>query len=484
MQRLAPLRKRIAAQVARPKDGEAEPKQERAPSRKQESLKFSPFTAPFIIGSVFFVALIVALVGESQFGDSSLRWAFWGIAFVVGAAGIVLARVIINNILARAAPFLLTPRGISGIEEAQEMLLDYLDNDSLPRLVVREGQYSHDAVMTLQMLRHQAGRLEIDRVSAVLLWQPGGYILRDNGRYPYTIYQQVIGVLDLRPQMLPFDDTYWTADAMSLHMKGTITYALIQDEAYFKEHSSRATTMDVAQRALLPQANWREKTTKVANIKMRDVIKQTVFTDYFVTPNHLNQLDLYETVRRFFTQQPLKSVTEEIRTRLKNETRERLGEWGVEIRNVTFDLIAPPKDFAEAAKRLHESWMRELDKESEEAHDARSEIERANRQYKLAQLDQNTKVTEAETEKRVKQLKAEAEAAEHETRMKARAMGAVEFARRIETLRQAMGNTLDEGTFRELLRALDLLREDENEEMQREAMSRLFRGGRSLRLDE
>lgn len=492
MQRLTSVRKKITAQVAgqvarqgaRLPDDAAEGHSERPQSKKQQPPKISPAIAPFYVGAAFIGGLIVALVGELMFGNSMLRWVFWAFAFGLGIGGVFLARFILNNLIERAAPYLLSPRSVPNMQEAQELLRDYLENDSLPRLVVREGQISQDTVATLQTLRYQPGRLEVDRVSAVLLWQQGGYILRGNGRFPYTIYQQIIGVLDLRPQFLPFDEAFWTIDAMRVQIKGIISYALIQDDDYFKEHSNRVTTMEVAQRALLPNADWQEKTKRFATSKLRDVVKQTAFSDFFVTPNHLNQLDLFETIRRFYTQQPLKSITDEIRTRLKTETRERLGEWGVEIRNVTFDTIGPPADFAEAAKRLHEGWLRQLDKEGEEAHTARAEIERANRQFNLAQLAQKTKVTEAETEKQVKQLNAEAEAAEHETRMKARGMGAVEFARRIETLRQAMGNTLDEGTFRELLRALDLLREDEREEIIRDGYSRLMIPPRGGRMDE
>lgn len=426
----------------------------------------------------------MALVGELLFSDSIVRWVLWAFAFGLGIGGVFLARYILNNLIERSAPFLLSPHGVSDPGQAQEQLRDYLDNDALPRILVHEGTASQETVLPVMGFERQRGRLEVDRVSAVLLWKSGGYILRHEGSFPYSIDQRIVGILDLRPQSVPFDDNYWTVDAMRVQVKGKISYRIIQDENYFREHQSHLTSMEIAQRALLSESEWRHKTGNLLLAKVRDVILQIAFSDFFVTPNHLRGLDLYETIKQFYTQAPLKNVSEEIRKRVIGETRERLAEWGVEIIKVTIEAITPPKEFAESAKRLHEGWLRQLDQEREEQHSTRVELEHANRQFDLAQLQQKIKVTDAETDKQIKQLNAEGDAAEHETRMKARAMGALEFARRIETLRQAMGNTLDEGTFRELLRALDLLREDDKEELQREAMARLYNAQRSMRMDE
>lgn len=121
------------------------------------------------------------------------------------------------------------------------------------------------------------------------------------------------------------------------------------------------------------------------------------------------------------------------------------------------DHLAPPQDFVDKAKRMYDDWMMALEKEAGMERQARSELEQANKQYQLAQLEHKTLIIKAETDKEVERLKAEAEAVGLETRMKARAVSAVEFARRMELVRQAFGDRLDEGTMRELMRALGLL---------------------------
>jgi regulator of protease activity HflC (stomatin/prohibitin superfamily) len=163
----------------------------------------------------------------------------------------------------------------------------------------------------------------------------------------------------------------------------------------------------------------------------------------------------------------------ELEQRIKQRLNDVCWKWGVEVIRVTFEQVTPPKDLTDAAHRTYLAWNQVNEQVLEAERQAQTKLRLAQVEFEEMRLHKETELLHAQTDKQKEIMQAEGDAAAYEMRMKARADGALEFARRIETLRQAMGNTLDEGTFRELLRALDLLREDEREEFDREGYSRL-----------
>lgn len=438
----------------------------RQPKSKPSSI--SPGFGTTVISATFLLAIGAAMTA-SFLAPGLLRWAALAFGVILALVGLYVTRFVFQALIARCAILLLAPYGVKDPAAAHELLEEYLSYDYLPTIAIRHGQVAEGSDLSLLRRKEQldvslqstTGRgpayLDIDRTSAVLIWQPGGYILQQYGVHLYEWNQQYVGAVDLRPQSLPIEDTFWTADGMRVQIKGAISFWIVQDASALKDGQTHSVKIETMRRALIPNPDWREKSIRTLNLKLREVVRQFVLSDFFVTPTQLQQLDLYETIRRFYTQQPLKNVMEELKARVVNETRDRLAENGVQVRQMFIDQLAPPQDLVETAKRMYDNWLREIDKEAEMARQARNELEQASKQFQLAQLEHKTLVTKAETDKEVERLKAEAEAVGLETRMKARAVSAVEFARRMELVRQALGERLDEGTMRELMRALGLL---------------------------
>ncbi len=441
-----------------------------APARQTKSkpASISPSHGVLLISALFLLA-VGAAAFAALFAAGAARWGALAFALGLTGAGVFATRYVIHALLARSAALLLAPYSVQDLAAAQTLLLDYLNQDYLPTIAIRQGKIAEGSDETLLRRKEQldlslqrtTGRgpayLDIDRSSAALLWQPGGYVLQQYGLHLYEWNQQFVGAVDLKPQTLPLDDAFWTADGLKVQLKGVISFWIIQDAAALKDSQVHAVKLEHVRRALIPTPDWREKTTRALMQKLREVIRQFALSDFFVTPDQLQRLDLAETLRRFYSQQASRNAMDEIRTRLINETRERLADSGVAVRMMAIDQIAPPPDFVDKAKRMYDYWMTALEKEGEQERQARSELDQANKQYQLAQLEHKTLVLKAETDKEVERLKAEAEAAALETRMKARAVSAVEFARHMELVRQAFGDRLDEGTMRELMRALGLL---------------------------
>ncbi|MCG3141260.1 MAG: hypothetical protein HDKAJFGB_02485 [Anaerolineae bacterium] len=438
----------------------------RQPKAKPSSL--SPGNGVMLICALFLLA-VGAAAFAAVFAAGAVRWGALAFALVLTGVGVFATRYVINALIGRSAMLLLAPYSVQDPAAAQALLQDYLSQEYLPTIAIRQGQIAEGSDAALlrrkeQMdvsLQRTTGRgpayLDIDRSSAVLLWQPGGFILQQFGLHLYEWNQQFMGAVDLRPQTLQIDDFFWTADGLKVQLKGVISFWIIQDANALKDSQIHSVKLEHVRRALIPAPDWREKAMRALNQKLREVMRQFALSDFFVTPDQLQHLDLTETLRRFYSQQAAKPALEEIRTRLVNETRDRLADSGVAVRMVIIDHLAPPQDFVDKAKRMYDDWMMALEKEAGMERQARSELEQANKQYQLAQLEHKTLIIKAETDKEVERLKAEAEAVGLETRMKARAVSAVEFARRMELVRQAFGDRLDEGTMRELMRALGLL---------------------------
>lgn len=451
---------RLAALVQRP----ATPT--RQPKSKPSTL--TPGFGTILISGVFLIAVGLAVLASFLPSGAPRYAALLGSLIAVGG-GIYAARYVINALLGRCAALLLAPYSVQDPAAAQELLTHYLSDEYLPIIAIRQGQLAdaNDASLLrrkeqLDMsLQRTTGRgpayLDIDRSSAALIWQPGGYILQQYGVHLYEWNQQYVGAVDLKPQSLPIDDEFWTADGLKVKIKGVISFWIIQDASTLKDSQVHSVKLEHVRRALIPTPDWREKSVRALQQKLREVIRQFVLSDFFATPDQLQHLDLTETLRRFYTQQAARNAIDEIRARVTNETRDRLAEFGVAVRMVVIDQIAPPPDFVDKAKRMYDHWMTALEKEGELQRQARTELELASKEHQLAQLQHKTLILKAETDKEVERLKAEAEAVGLETRMKARAVSAVEFARRMELVRQAMGDRLDEGTMRELMRALGLL---------------------------
>lgn len=438
----------------------------RQPKSKPSSL--APDSGVMLVSALFLLAVGAAAVA-GLFFTGVMRWLALAFAFGMAGAGVLATRYVLRALLGRSAMLLLAPYSVQDPAAAQALLEDYLSQEYLPTIPIRQGQIAEGTDMSLLRRRDQldlsyqrtTGRgpayLDIDRSSAALIWQPGGYVLRQFGLHLYEWNQQYVGAVDLKPQSLPIDDSFWTADGMKVQLKGVISFWIIQDGSALKDGQAHLVKLENVRRALIPSPDWREKAARALMQKLREIMRQFALSDFFVTPDQLQHLDLTETLRRFYSQQASKPATEEIRARLINETRDRLADSGVAVRMMIIDHLAPPPDFVEKTKRMYDQWMIALEKEAELERQSRAELEQANKQHQLAQLEHKTLIIKAETDKEVERLKAEAEALGLETRMKARAASAVEFARRMELVRQAFGDRLDEGTMRELMRALGLL---------------------------
>lgn len=416
-----------------------------------------------------FLAAFGGAIVAGFFASGTLRYASLAFAGVMLLVGMYVTQYAFKALIARCAVLIMSPHGVQDPARAEALLGEYLSSPYLPTIAIRQGKIAEGSDMSLLRrgeqldvsLQQTTGRgpayLDIDSVSAVLLRQAGGFVVYQYGIHLYAWNQSYVGAVDLRPQSMPIDETFTTLDGMGVHIKGIISFWITQDAAALKENQVHRVKMEDVRRALMPNPDWRERTIRQLGIKLREVVRQIPLSDFYVTPTHLHQLDLYETVRRMYTQQPLKNMVDELRSRVIGETRDRLADMGVEVRMMVIDSIAPPEAFTTEAKRMYTAWLQELDKQAEMAAHTRTELEQAKQRFQLAELEHKTKVTTAETDKQVEKLKAEAEAVGLETRMKARAVSAVEFARRMELVRQALGDSLDEQTMRELMRALGLL---------------------------
>lgn len=464
MYQIKRLRRRLIGGMPRPAAAAPKTSSYRPPS-------ISPGSGLFFILIPFVTAFGSAVLAVFS-PAGTFRWAIAAFGGAMLVLGVIATRWVINGLLARSAMLLLSPHGVDDPARAKELLNEYLSREYLPTISIRQGKLVEGSDMSLlrrgeQMdvsLQHMTGYgpayLDVDQTSAVLLRQPGGFALYQYGLHLYGWNQRFVGAVDLKPQSLPIDDAFMTRDGMEVRIKGLISFWIIQDASTLKDNQTHRVQLHNVRRALMPNPDWRERAIRQLNLKLRDVMRSIALSDFYVTPTHLHQLNLYETVQQIFAQKPLKNTIDELRTRIISETKDRLADIGVEVRMVIIDSVTPPQYLVDEAKRMYNAWLVELDKEADLTTQSHKDMELARQKLQLAELEHKTLVIKAETDKEVEKLKAEAEAVGLETRMKARAVSAVEFARRMELVRQALGDSLDEATMRELMRALGLLVND------------------------
>ncbi len=451
--------------------------------------RISATAASFLLPFLTLVAMVIGYVA-AQFSSPLALGAAVGVGLVLAATVLLVSIMLVRSTTDAIAPLFMTRYGVNERERAQELLSTMTEDSSIPAFRVMEGtlrddmnaedSFRTDAYFARRRELFKTvgvgpARLYLDRESAALVERDGKFIVLHAGAHELTLLDRVKGYAHLRTQREVAElKGMMTRDMIPLDVKVSVTFQLKQDMRQLEQTQTHTVAEDVLRRALLPSDTWRTRTKAQIALQIKNVIGECELWQLFVSPP---KPPVTEAMSAIFAlgQSALPSATRiEVESRLKTRLNDLCWKWGVEVMRVSFDELKPPQDLVELAHRTYQTWNQIMEQDLETDNQVARKKRLAEAELEQARMQKEAQLLNAEAEKKREILHAEGEAEAYEMRMKARADGALEFARRIETLRQAMGNTLDEGTFRELLRALDLLREDEREEYSRDSLSRLF----------
>ena len=465
--------------------------------RASVALPKPSFQLPHLSATVAFVllpllTLVAMVIGyvAAQFASPLALGAAVGAGLVLVATVVLVAVMLVRSTTDAMVPLFMTRYGINEKERAQELLYSMTDDSHVPAFRVIEGALRDDMnpePMLQTSLSYERrrelfktvglgpARLYLDSESAALVEREGKFLVLLGGRSDLTHVDRVKGYAHLRTQREVVEPKgVLTRDMIPLDLKIIVVYQIKQDARHLEQTQTHSVAVDVLRRALLPRDEWRTRTKSQIPLQINNLLRECELWQLFLSPP---KPPAPAAMSAIFTlsQSVLPTTTRiELENRLKTRLNDVCWKWGVEVTRVSFEELKPPKDLVESAHRTYLTWNQITEQNVETESQTATKMRLAQAELEQARLQKEAQLLNAETDKKREILHAEGEAEAYEMRMKARADGALEFARRIETLRQAMGNTLDEGTFRELLRALDLLREDEREDYQRDSLSRLL----------
>lgn len=460
----------------------------------------APTTAYMVLPVLVFVALAAGWLAGSSANPLLMGLAV-GIGLVLVATSIVVGMMLARSVVNTVAPLFMTRYGLSERERAQELISSMLSESTMPAYRIVQGEIRDDMNSDLyaryngvqserrrELFRtsgYGPARLYLDSESAALIEREGKFQVIHAGMHDITASDRLKGVAHLRPQRESFDlKGLYTRDMVPLDLKGSISFQIKQDARHLEQTQTHHVDVEVLRRALLPRDEWRSRTKAQIPLQINAILRECELWQIFLAPPKPPAPGEIATLYTL-GQSVLPTGTRfELESRLKSRLNEVCWKWGVEINRVSIEQVVAPRDLSEAAYRTYMQWNQNNEQSLEQVRQAELKLRLAQSENEQIKLRQESEILHAETEKRKEILQAEGDAASYEKRMKARADGALEFARRIETLRQAMGSTLDEGTFRELLRALEMLREDERDEYERDGYSRLLLQARDRRTHE
>jgi regulator of protease activity HflC (stomatin/prohibitin superfamily) len=483
------MQRKLMARIPRPNLKAVRPPALAVKRPSLELPRISTTTAYVLLPVLTVIALVLGFIAGSQTGALVIGAAV-GIGIVVVATSLIVGMLLSKSVIAAVAPLFMTRYGTSERQRAQDLVESVLSDSSVPVYRVVEGMMHDD--MNPELARQFGGgqnerrrelfktvgqgpaRLYVDQESAVLVEREGKFIALHAGMHDLTFADRVKGIAHLRPQREPIDfKSVLTHDMVGLDIRGGVTFQIKQDARHLEQTQSHYVEVEVLRRALLPRDEWKTRTKSQIALQINAVLRECDLWQLYLSPPKLpapGEISTLYTLGQAVLPSPTRL---ELEQRIKQRLNDVCWKWGVEVIRVTFEQVTPPKDLTDAAHRTYLAWNQVNEQVLEAERQAQTKLRLAQVEFEEMRLHKETELLHAQTDKQKEIMQAEGDAAAYEMRMKARADGALEFARRIETLRQAMGNTLDEGTFRELLRALDLLREDEREEFDREGYSRL-----------
>lgn len=319
--------------------------------------------------------------------------------------------------------------------------------------------------------RQGPATLWVDRTSAVLVergkdpkkndkrigadkpWVEGEYVVASYGKLELANEDRVLGMADLRPQKELFEISgALTKDIVPVDVKLVVIYQIIQDKKSLEQTQTHKTDVATLRRALLPNNDWRTKTRAQIKSQVNAVLCECDLWEIFAPvhpPDPIVIAEIY-TLGHGIMPTPRRLTLED---RVQARINERCCNWGVHVTQVLIEQVLPPQDVRQSSQRAYVSWSKLTEQVLEAQKKAQADL-------KLAQVARE----ESRVKKEITVLDAEGKAKAYETEMRARAESALEFARKIDILRASMGEHLDEGAMRELLRALGFMSQEKEEE--------------------
>jgi hypothetical protein len=412
-----------------------------------------------------------------------------GLGLVAVCSSLVVGVLLVLSIARSFVPPFMNRYGIREPARAQKLVFEYIQNPAAkPEFRVVEGVLQDDLSKASQGQAgetHDETRLEffrrtgvgpatlwVDRESAVLIEyggdmkrpEAGKLGIRHEGKCILGPEDRLKGVVHLRPQRELVDiKGALTRDTITVDLQVAISYQIRQDKSFLESNQAHHADIEDVRRALLPRSEWRDKTKSQLGAQIKTVLRECEFFQLFLVPPQPPTPSLMATLYTI-GQSYLPTVARlELEERVKTRLNETCEKWGVEVTRVSFEQVTPPQELRDAALRAYVAWTRLTEAILQAEKEAQSALRLAQVKQEQVRVERDTQLLKAEGDKGEKVLGAEGDADAYAKRMQARADGALVFARRIETLRQAMGSSLDEKAFQELLRALDLLREEKDE---------------------
>lgn len=449
--------------------------------------RLSVSTAQMLLPILAFLALVLGFIGGKQANPLLMGLAL-GVGLVVVATALAVGFLLVRSVVGAVAPLFMTRYGTSERARSEELVNSLISDSQALAFRVVEGEMRDDLNpdVTKQIGAPQTERrrelfktvgqgpvrLYVDPESAVLVEREGNFVPLHAGMHDLTQADRVKGIAHLRSQRETVEmKGVLTRDTIGLDLKVSVHFQIQQDTRHLDQTQTHQVDVKLLRRALLPRDEWRTKTKSQVFLQTTAVLRECELWQIFLSPPKPpapGEIATLYTLGQAILPTPTKI---DLEGRIKERMNEVCWKWGVEVTRVILEQVVPPKELSEAAYRTYMAWNQVNEQVLDAERQAQTKLRLAQVEFEEMRLHKETELLHAQTDKQKEILQAEGDAAAYEMRMKARADGALEFARRIETLRQAMGNTLDEGTFRELLRALDLLREEEWAEVERDPHS-------------
>ena len=476
---------------------------------KKFQTKFIPTQLPrpsrtISIGAAWSVLAAMPLLGVAVGWLAALSDNSFKVGFAIGVGAVMVitsllmlpfvTHTIVSSIASVLAPLFMNRYGMNERARA-EKLIRFAANASTvtPTFRVVEGvlrndlkdtpktqaDEKHDETPDEFFLRTGLGpaTLYIDRESAVLIEfgedkaraGTGKFDVLHAGKHELKKGDRYKGCVHLRPQREVVELAgVLTRDTVALNLQTAMMYHVRQNTRYLEQTQAHQTELESVRRALLPRDEWKQKTVIQLKLQINNVLRECELWQLFLVPP---QPPTPAAIASLYTmgQSILPAPTRlELENRIKARVNENCWKWGVEVTRVSLDQIHPPSELCDAARRAYVIWTQLTEHLLETEKQAQAELRLAQVKQEQVRVERETQLLKAEGDKDEKVLAAQGEADAYAKLLQARADGALAFARRIEVLRQGMGTSLDDKTFRELLRALDLLRDEPKEDKEDE----------------
>lgn len=468
--------------------------------------KRQPFNWPIVsVTAVWFLLPILTVTAlclgfaAGWVNDRMYSGILIGVGGVIVALVMVLGIFLVHSNAKVLAPLFMARYGVNERARAESMIMEMLQTSKTSKFRVMSGvletlvedddnagtdKKSKPNVKNelFRATGRGAASIAIDLESAVLVRRGEHFQVFHGPKCDLGKDDEYINSVLLRPQKESIEvKGALTRDTVALDITGSVVYQIQQSKEYLEQYRRYQGDWTAIQRALLPHDEWMQRTRASIASAVRGVVREYELWQMFAAPPKPptpTEMATIYTLGQSIVPNSTRVYLEEL---IKARLNDSCWRWGVEVTRVVIDEVSPPQEIRDAAHHAYLSWTQMSEHILEAEKEAQSKLRTAKVEYEEKSIRAKAELLDADNAKQKVILEAEAEADAYRKRMHARAEGALEFARHMEIIEQGLGDRIDEGAMRELLRALGFMQHEKTEEDPKWLLDYMARRGYSSR---